>query len=107
MQEKTSEDGVWFGTSKPDDTKGALIYDDYEIAEQRCKANEGMDLLKVKVSVYKDSVTIPMGTMTDDRIEIETTAKDAKSETHFGKPEGKVTIVDTVEYKGLEERRDI
>ena len=34
---KTSEDGIWFGTSKPDDTKGALIYDDYEIAEQRCK----------------------------------------------------------------------
>ena len=60
-----------------------------------------MDLLKVKVSVYKDSVTIPMGTMTDDRIEIETTAKDAESKTHFGKPEGKVTIVDTVEYKGL------
>ena len=98
---KTSEDGIWFGTSKPDDTKGALIYDDYEIAEQRCKANEGMDLLKVKVSVYKDSVTIPMGTMTDDCIEIETTAKDAESKTHFGKPEGKVTIVDTVEYKGL------
>ena len=60
-----------------------------------------MDLLKVKVSVYKDSVTIPMGTMTDDHIEIETTAKDAASRTHFGKPEGKVTIVDTVEYKGL------
>ena len=98
---KTSEDGIWFGTSKPDDTKGALIYDDYEIAEQRCKANEGMDLLKVKVSIYRDSVTIPMGTMTDDRIEIETTAKDAKSGTHFGKPEGKVTIVDTLEYKGL------
>ena len=39
---KTSEDGIWFGTSKPDDTKGALIYDDYEIAEQRCKANEGI-----------------------------------------------------------------
>ena len=34
--------------------------------------------LKVKVSVYKDSVTIPMGTMTDDRIEIlKTRAKDA------------------------------
>ena len=98
---KTSEDGIWFGTSKPDDSKGALIYDDYEIAEQRCKANEGMDLLKVKVSVYRDSVTIPMGTMTDDLIEIETTAKDAESGTHFGKPEGKVTIVDTVEYKGL------
>ena len=98
---KTSEDGIWFGTSKPDDTKGALIYDDYEIAEQRCKANEGMDLLKVKVSVYKDSVTIPMGTMTDDRIEIGTTAtydtgqKVSKAERH-------VTIEDVVRYSGLQ-----
>ncbi len=98
---KTSEDGIWFGTSDPDDSKGALIYDDYEIAEQRCKANENMSLLKVKVSVYKDSVTIPLGTMTNDRIEIETTAKDAASGTHFGKPDSKVTIIDTVEYKGL------
>ena len=24
---KTSEDGVWFGTSEPDDSKGALPYD--------------------------------------------------------------------------------
>ena len=98
---KTSEDGIWFVTSKPDDTKGALIYDDYEIAEQRCKANEGMDLLKVKVSVYKDSVTIPMGTMTDDRIEIGTTAtydtgqKVSKAERH-------VTIEDVVRYSGLQ-----
>ena len=33
---KTSEDGVWFGTSKPDDSKGALPYDTYIIEEMRC-----------------------------------------------------------------------
>ncbi len=32
-----------------------------KIAEQRCEANEGMDLLKVKVSVYRDSVHHPNG----------------------------------------------
>ena len=26
---ESSEDGNWFGTSKPDDSKGALIYDTY------------------------------------------------------------------------------
>lgn len=98
---KTSEDGIWFGTTDPDDSKGALIYDDYEIAEQRCDANEGMKLLKIRVSVYKDSVTIPLGTLTDDRIEIGTEAKDGSTGTHYGKPEGKVTIVDTVSYEGL------
>ena len=43
---ETSEDGIWFGTSAPDDNKGALIYDDYELEELRCEANKGMKLLK-------------------------------------------------------------
>ena len=30
---KSSEDGVWFGTSEPDDSKGALLYDTYVIEE--------------------------------------------------------------------------
>mgnify|MGYP000721383966 CR=1 FL=1 len=30
---KTSEDGVWFGTSEPDDSKGALPYDTYVIED--------------------------------------------------------------------------
>ena len=34
---KSSEDGIWFGTSEPDDSKGALLYDTYEIEElSRC-----------------------------------------------------------------------
>lgn len=98
---KTAEDGIWFGSSKPDDSKGALLYDDYEIEELNCEANEGMNLIKFKVSVYKNDVTIPLGTLTDDRIEIGTTAKDEDTDSHFGKPEGKVTIVDTIEYDGL------
>ena len=39
---ETSEDGIWFGASKPDDAKGALIYDTYILEEQRCDSNEGM-----------------------------------------------------------------
>ncbi len=54
-QGETSEDGVWFGASEPDDSKGALPYDDYLIEELRCESNEGMNLLKFNVSVYKNS----------------------------------------------------
>ena len=38
---KTSEDGVWFGTSEPDDSKGALPYDTYIIEELRSESNKG------------------------------------------------------------------
>lgn len=98
---ETSEDGVWFGSSTPDDSKGALIYDQYVIEEQRCESNKGMNLLKFEVAVYKDSVTIDLGTLTDDLIEIGTTALDKETGTHMSKPEKEVTLVDTVEYSGL------
>lgn len=98
---ETSEDGVWFGFSTPDDSKGALIYDQYVIEEQRCESNKGMNLLKFEVTVYKDSVTIDLGTLTDDLIEIGTTALDKETGTHMSKPEKEVTLVDTVEYSGL------
>ena len=55
---ETSEDGIWFGASKPDDSKGALIYDTYIIEEQRGDSNKGMNLLKFEVNVYKNNVTI-------------------------------------------------
>lgn len=67
---ETSQDGIWFGESVPEDGKGALIYDDYEIEEQPCQANEGMELLKIDFSVYRNQVVVPLGTLTDDAIEI-------------------------------------
>lgn len=98
---ETAEDGIWFGTSKPDDSKGALIYDTYTIEEQRCEANEGRNLLSFDVEVYKNAVTIDLGTLTNDKVEIATTALDKESGSQMAKPDEKVTIVDTVEYEGL------
>jgi len=98
---QTSSDGIWFGTSAPDNSKGALLYDDYMIEEQPCKANEGMNLLKFKVSIYKDSVVVPLGTLTDDKIEIGTTAKDEDTDSHIGYTQENVYIRDTVSYSGL------
>lgn len=98
---ETSEDGIWFGTSEPNDEKGALPYDTYTLEEQRCKANEGMNLLKIEITIYKDSVVIPMGTLTDDYIEIATTALEKDSSSHFAPAKENLTLIDTVEYKGL------
>lgn len=98
---ETAEDGIWFGSSDPDDSKGALIYDTYTIEEQRCEANEGRNLLSFDVEVYKDSVTIDLGTLTNDKVEIATTALDQESGSQMAKPDDKVTIVDTIEFEGL------
>lgn len=103
---ETSSDGIWFGTGEPDDTKGALPYDTYMIEEQRCEANEGMNLLKIEVTVYRDSVTIDLGTLTDDRIEIGTTALDQETGSHLSNPDQEVTLIDTVEYEGLKKREE-
>ena len=59
--------GVWFGTSEPDDSKGALPYDTYELEELPCGANEGKQLLgPIEVRVYRDAVTVDLGTLTND-----------------------------------------
>ena len=99
---KTDQDGIWFGTSAPDDSKGALLYDTYILEEQRCEANEGMNLLKIEVEVYRNNVVIDLGTLTDDQITIGTTALDQDSSSHFSRTKEKITLIDTVEYEGLQ-----
>ena len=102
---KTSEDGVWFGTGEPDDTKGALLYDTYIIEELATENNEGFTLIPpFEVVVSRDSVTIDLGTLTDEyekEISIHTTAtgKDGEKSIVAGK---EVTVVDTVKLDGLE-----
>ena len=80
----TSESGIWFGSSEPDDDKGALIYDTYAIEEQRCDSNVDRDLIPAfDVTVYKDSVKIDLGTLVNSEgPNIGTTATDADDEDH-------------------------
>ncbi|WP_029731842.1 SrtB-anchored collagen-binding adhesin [Dorea sp. AGR2135] len=102
---KTSEDGIWFGTSEPDDSKGALIYDTYIIEELRCESNKGFELIPpFEIVVSRNNVTVDLGTLTDEyekEITIHTTAtgKDGEKSIVAGK---EVTIVDTVTLDGLE-----
>ena len=101
---KTSEDGVWFGTSEPDDSKGALPYDTYIIEELRCESNKGFELIPpFEIVVSRNNRVIDLGTLTDEyekEISIHTTAtsKDGEKTILAGK---EVTIVDTVKLDGL------
>ena len=102
---KTSEDGIWFGTSEPDDSKGALLYDTYEIEELRCDSNKGFKLIPAfEIVVSRDKVVIDLGTLTDDyekEISIHTTAVDKATGEKSIIAGKEVTIVDTVTLDGL------
>ena len=101
---KTSEDGVWFGISEPDDSKGALPYDTYIIEEMRCDSNKGFELIPpFEIVVSRNNLVVDLGTLTDEyekEISIHTTAtsKDGEKTILAGK---EVTIVDTVKLDGL------
>ena len=101
---QSSEDGIWFGTSEPDDSKGALPYDTYIIEELRCESNKGFQLIPpFEIIVSRNNLVIDLGTLTDDyeeEISIHTTAtsEDGKKSVVAGK---KVTIIDTVKLDGL------
>ncbi|EGN33406.1 hypothetical protein HMPREF0993_03168 [Lachnospiraceae bacterium 5_1_57FAA] len=101
---QSSEDGIWFGTSEPDDSKGALLYDTYIIEELRCESNKDFQLIPpFEIIVSRNNLVIDLGTLTDDyeeEISIHTTAtsKDGKKSIVAGK---EVTIIDTVKLDGL------
>ena len=99
-------DGIWFGTSQPDDTKGALPYDTYIIDELPCANNEGKQLLTgIEITISRDNYTVDLGTLTNDDIPqegiVQTTAKDQATGTNKGEAAPQVTIVDTVQYENL------
>ena len=102
---KSSEDGIWFGTSAPDDSKGALLYDTYTIEELRCDSNKGMTLIPAfDVVVSRNKTVIDLGTLTDDyepEISIHTTAADKVTGEKSIIAGKNVTIVDTVTLDGL------
>lgn len=101
---KTSEDGIWFGISEPDDSKGALIYDTYEIEELRCESNKGYKLIPpFEIIISRDKTVVDLGTLVNEykkEISIHTTAtgEDGEKTIVAGK---EITIIDTVKLDGL------
>ena len=80
---------MWFGTSEPDDSKGALPYDTYIIEEMRCDSNKGFELIPpFEIVVSRNNLVIDLGTLTDayeKEISIHTTAtsKDGEKVTFY------------------------
>lgn len=62
-------DGVWFGQhasgdlTEPQNHLGALPYDTYRIAEERCAENEGLTLVDFVVTITRHGATLDMGTI--------------------------------------------
>ena len=106
---KSSEDGIWFGTSEPDDSKGALLYDTYVIEELKCDSNAGFKLIPAfEIVVSRNKVTIDLGTLTNEyekEITIHTTATDKKTGEKMIVAGKDIKIVDEVTLDGLETGR--
>ena len=102
---ESSTDGVWFGSSEGERSKGALPYDTYEIEELRCDSNKGLTLIPAfQIVVSRDNLVIDLGTLTDEyekELTIHTTAADPDGEKSIVAGH-EVTIVDTVSLDGLE-----
>ena len=100
--------GVWFGTGEAgsiaamNSNFGALPYDTYILEEMPCEQNEGYTLQKFSFTVDDKTQNgeIDLETITDDAPEIGTTAS-VDGENVDVTPKKDITLIDTIEYKGL------
>lgn len=101
--------GVWFGLTtentmvETNDGLGALPYDTYRIAELRCTANEGYQLVDTTVTITRDGVVYDYGTLDDQpqpNVSITTNAYDPADGDNTIMA-GNVEIADKVTYTGL------
>lgn len=104
----SSEDGVWFGSSTPSTSLGALVSGSYEVDELRCDANKGKNLISFTFTlsndeVMQDNYTKDLGTYTNSDITLKTSAENQSTgdKTMTPNAKHKVVIVDTVTYSGL------
>ena len=96
--------GLWFGPDHEcSNNKGSLPYGNYRLDELRCEGNIGHKLLKgIEFNISRNGVTVDLGTLTDDHIIIETTAKDVDTDRNVAYARDNFVLKDTVEYLGLE-----
>jgi len=99
-----SRAGVWFGEPNAlGNDDGAMPYGTYRLDELRCDANKGHQLLKgIEFNISRDGVTIDMGTMTDDHIEMSTKASDPVMNGKLSYARENFTLKDTVKIKGVD-----
>ena len=94
-------DGIWFGTSDPDNSKGALLYGNYVIEELPCEKNYGKDLISFEIEINKNNQVYEYPAAYNYDILLSTTALDAATETKTVAAEAGAQVVDTVAYENL------
>ena len=102
----TSEAGVWFSGSADkqcdaEDSRGAMPYDTYRVAELRCSKNEGKDLLSFGVTVTRDGYTVDKGTKENADVNIGTTLTYGADGKTCPASAG-VKLTDTVQFEHVE-----
>lgn len=101
------EAGVWFsGLSDqevdPSDELGALPYDTYTLQELPCAVNEGLELVRVSVSLrYHDGYALDWGTIDDQPAPQISTVAAGASGAHEMPAEDTLELTDTVTYVNL------
>ena len=107
-----AEAGLWFSgrtdvATEPDESAGALPFDTYTVEELHVSANEGLDLVCVEATVYRDGTAIDLGTLVDNALpvpEIRTALADASGSKAVAAAQS-ATLVDTVTFDNLDPAR--
>ena len=90
----------------PDDLLGAFPYDTYIFEELPSEATYGHKLVTFEVNVERHNYTVDLGPITDNIIDVHTTATDQEDGDKQLATNEQVTIVDRVEYTNLNEGRE-
>ena len=90
----------------PDDNLGAFPYGEYVFEELPSKATEGRNLVAFEATIERHNYLLNLGPITDNIIDIHTTATDQADGDQILDTNGTVTIVDTVEYTNLNTDRE-
>ena len=90
----------------PDDLLGAFPYDTYIFEELPSEATYGHKLVTFEVNVERHNYTVDLGPITDNIINLHTTATDQEDGDKQLATNEQVTIVDRVEYTNLNEGRE-
>ena len=90
----------------PDDILGAFPYDTYVFEELPSEATYGHKLVTFEVNVERHNYTVDLGPITDNIIDLHTTATDQEDGDKQLATNEQVTIIDRVEYTNLNEGRE-
>ena len=90
----------------PDDCLGAFPYDTYVFEELPSEATQGHNLVTFEVNVERHNYMVDLGPVTDNIIDIYTTATDKEDGDKQVATNEQVTIIDRVEYTNLNEGRE-